>query len=103
MTWEPGAPGLHPSVLPGGALSPEEITRKLASGATISIEGKREEPSGDPSFVEIPREYLPDDIGGSSFDPVVLRAAAEAHSRHRFDHDMRVKGWVVLWLLDQVF
>jgi hypothetical protein len=32
---------LHPSVRPGGALSPEEITRKLEQGATVTIQPPR--------------------------------------------------------------
>ncbi len=49
---------------------------------------------------EIPESYLPEGVSGSSFDPDVLRAAAEAHSRHPFDHQMEVKSWVILYLLD---
>lgn len=57
--------------------------------------------SGQEQFIDAPNEYLPNGAEASSFDPVVLRANAEAHNRHPFDHDMQVKAWVVLWLLDQ--
>lgn len=51
-------------------------------------------------IVEIPVEYFPKGVGPGSFDPRTLRLAAEAHCRHPFDHDMEVKAWVVLYLLD---
>lgn len=52
-------------------------------------------------FPEVPDRYLPEGVSGSTFDPVVLRAAAEAHCRHPFDHEMKVKAWLVLWLIDE--
>lgn len=49
----------------------------------------------------IPDELLPDGVGPAWFDPEVLRLAAEAHCRSRFDHTMEVKAWVVLHLLNE--
>jgi len=49
---------------------------------------------------EIPGHYFPEKVGPGSFDPDTLRAAAQAHCRHPFDHAMEVKAWVILYLLD---
>ncbi len=51
-------------------------------------------------LVEIDDSLLPDGVSGACFDPVVLRGAAEARCRHPFDHEMVVKAWVVLHLLN---
>jgi hypothetical protein len=49
---------------------------------------------------DCPPELLPNGASASRFDPEVLRMRAEARNRHPFDHDMRVKAWVVLLLLN---
>jgi hypothetical protein len=54
-----------------------------------------------PEYVEIPMSYFPSGVGPGGFAPQVLRASAEAYQRSLI-HDMEVKSWVVLWLLDHV-
>lgn len=54
------------------------------------------------NIIEIPDSYLPTGVSGASFDPDLLRAYAQAHCSHPFDHDMKIKAWVIWWLLDQM-
>jgi hypothetical protein len=52
------------------------------------------------NLVDIPQEYMPAGVHGGSFSPETLRMVAAAHIAHRFDHNMEVKAWVLLYLLD---
>jgi hypothetical protein len=48
----------------------------------------------------IPDGYLPSGVAASAFDPEVLRLAAEAQNAHAWNHEIQVKTWVLLHLLD---
>lgn len=50
--------------------------------------------------VEIPEKYWCEGTSGTMFDPETLRAFAEMHRRHPFDHDVLVKAGIILFLLD---
>jgi hypothetical protein len=52
-------------------------------------------------LIEIPSEYMPDGIGPSTFDPHLMRLYVEAHQGGMI-HDVTVKSWVLLYLLDQL-
>ncbi len=61
-----------------------------------------------PDRIEAPSELLPPGASISAFDPIMLRASAEAYNRgpHREpaplgEHAMTIKAWVVLYLLDR--
>ena len=53
-----------------------------------------------PQEYRVPGRLLPGKVGPAWWDPAMLRSAAEAHVRHSFDHDMILKAWVVLLLLE---
>lgn len=53
------------------------------------------------AFPLLPERYWCEGTEGSTWDPVVLRARAEAHRGHRFDHKMDgLHPGIVLYLLD---
>lgn len=58
-------------------------------------------PEEPEKFPSIPDELLPDGISGASWDPELTRTIAEAKCRHRFDHTMEMKAWLVLHLLNE--
>ena|SRR5919205_2122617 len=51
--------------------------------------------------IPCPQHLLPGGGTDPSFDPDVLRAAAEAFNKHPWANDMQVKAWVVLYLLEK--
>lgn len=54
-----------------------------------------------PGYLEIPRGYYPSGIGPGGFSPQTLYASALAY-QSGYIHDMEIKSWVVLWLLDHM-
>lgn len=53
--------------------------------------------------VEIPAKYLPKGVGGSSFDPAMMKMHIDALYRTIYpgNHTMETKPWVIYYLLDK--